>query len=308
MSAYTALMIKTLPVFASLIILPVFFLPATAVAEPSSCLELQPIADEQSDPVGWLIKNGEMLKKNGCWSTHVGLGASALQTVILQKRQREELQLSLQLASSYFYLGDYRRCGELADVASSIATDTGLWPERIESLYLKSAVARVNRKKSAVALSGEALAYSERYLPDNVRLRAKILYNLGAALTDSEQPDLTRARTRLQEASRIYHHQHDDYEIVRTGLRLARVEYLRKKYRQALKEAQSLERHLTEPRAKMLYHYQVAKIEHRLSHWATARQEALQGLALARSLGASKDLQKLETLLEAVRKKEFLDE
>ncbi|MGI9276509.1 MAG: hypothetical protein ACR2PT_16895 [Endozoicomonas sp.] len=249
-----------------------------------------------------------MLKKHGCWSTHVDLGERALNTVVAKRRQPEELQLSLQLASSYFYLGNYRRCAELADAAGRIAKDSGLWPERVESLYLKSAVARVNGDKNAVALSEEALNYSERHLPDDRRLRAKILYNLGAALTDSEKPDLVMARTWLKEASRTYHQQHDDYEIVRTGLRLARVEYLRKHYRQALKETLSVEKHLKEPRAKMLYHYQVAKIEHRLSHWSKAREEALQALALALSLEALKDRQRIEALLAVVRKREFLDE
>ena len=308
-SRYTAQMIKMLRIIFILLLLSGISLSVSAVAEPARCLELQPISDEPSDPVEWLIKNGEMLKKNGCWSTHVSLGERALKKTVIQKRQHEELQLSLQLASSYFYLGNYRRCHELADLAVNLAKSAELWQETIEGLYLKSAVARVNGKKQAVALSEEALDSAERHAADNPRLRAKILYNLGAALSDSDQPDLVRARTVLREASDIYRRiGSEDYEIVRTGLRLARVEYLRKNYRLALKEARAVKKYLQEPRAKMLYHYQIAKIEHRLKHWVTAREDALQGLALAQTLGAVKDRQRLEVLLEAVRKKEFLNE
>lgn len=303
---YNGAMLKLIPVIA-LLLFPVSLLAGPASAEPARCLEMAPLVDDQVDLVSWLLKEGESLKKAGCWLTHVRLGEQALKEAAKKHRLVDRTRLAIQLASSHFYLGQYQQAKALAEEARVSADRQFLWKELIESLYLLSACERVAGHPDAVKLAKEALGILEKKVPDQLFLRAKVLYNLGAAYSDGEDKDLPRARAALQEANSIYRQLDQPYDVVRTGLRLARVDYLKKNYASAFKEAKSLEPLLSDPRSHMLYHYQLGKILHRQKKWSQARSEAQQALSYARSLEARADQDRCEKLLEAIRSKTFVD-
>jgi tetratricopeptide (TPR) repeat protein len=294
-------------ILALIVVFSVQCVTSTA-AEPAVCLDLVPLDDDQVDLVGWLIENSRTLKKEGCWQSHITLSKKGMEEADKQRRYREKTEIALQVSSSYFYLGDYKTSRILAEEAGSYAQKHEFRKETIESLYLRSGIARAEGRKEAVDLARQALTQLETHRPDDRYLRAKIYYNLGAAYSDGAEPNLSKARETLLKSNELYHTLNNHYEIVRSGLRLARVDYLKKDYIKALATIQSVEVYLETPRSSMLYHFAMAKILSRLKKWRQAKTEVLQALSLAGSLGASVDQKRAEQLLHAIEQKTTIED
>ncbi|WP_263078237.1 hypothetical protein [Endozoicomonas sp. Mp262] len=54
-----------------------------------------------------------MFKREGCWKCHVELGDQALNIAYRLKDYQAVMELSIQLASTWFYLGNPAKCQEL---------------------------------------------------------------------------------------------------------------------------------------------------------------------------------------------------
>ncbi|WP_236631462.1 tetratricopeptide repeat protein [Endozoicomonas numazuensis] len=274
--------------------------------EPVICQKLKPPKNKPEQLVDWLLKNGHRLKHEGCWKSHISLGTRGMEEAAKQSRFLDRARIALNLSSSYFCLGDYDSCRKLAEEASHYAREHKDWKEYITSLYLLSGVSRAQGRKEAVYYAEKGMEELQKHQPDDHYLKAKILYNLGGALSDLEEPDLDRARAAMMESHSLYHGLKNQYEIVRSGLRLARIDYLKGNYISALAVIQSVEVHLERPRSRMLYHYMMAKILHRMKKWGRARTEALESLAWADRLKAKVDEERTRTLLDAIDNKTFV--
>ena len=270
--------------------------------EPDYCKLLQPSSVDRLALPEWLLGSGDMLKQQGCWGSYNKLGAEVLDRTSLAPELRG--RLALKLASSSFYSGDYERCLELALLASALSgqqpTAQKILRTQVESLYLQSAVARVNQQTSAVTLAEEALALAETSMEDRDFLVAKSLYNLGAALTDVSPVDLSRANKAFIEAEKRFTLAGSQYDQVRSVIRQARVLYLKQRYQEALDRLNTVEDLLEQPRSKMLFFQQRSKILVAMKHWQQAQENADIALELAQVLGAEKDQRRIQELLNSI--------
>ncbi|MRI32268.1 hypothetical protein EOPP23_04575 [Endozoicomonas sp. OPT23] len=250
--------------------------------------------------VDWQLENNIELKKQGCWKVQLKYGRQAILQAVKEKRYLAKAQIELQLSSSEFFLGNYSESLELAESAEAFAKQHSRWREYIESLYLKSGVYRGLGNDEAIIYGKRALVMLEQHRVDDNFLRAKILYNLGAAYCESasSEKDLNKAEQSFRKAFQLFSRQNNHYEMVRVGLRLARVEYLRQNYINALVEIETIENHINGPRSKMLYHYQLAKVLLAMGKRQAAGVEAEKALDLADRLHATVDKTRIAKLLE----------
>lgn len=276
-------------------------LPQADSTEPEYCKLLRPSALDRLALPEWLLGSGDILKQQGCWVSHSRLGEEVLARPDLREDLRGRLALSL--ASSAFYLGDYDRCLGLALSARQLV-DNQKSPQRqlrarVESGYLRSAVARVRKQPEAVPLAEQALKMAKAEPDSDDFLVAKSLYNLGAALTDVEPVDLVRAYQAFVEAEKRFRFAGSQYDVVRSVIRQARVLYLQADYHGALNRLNSITDQLGRPRGKMLFYYQRAKIYKALKRWQDAKADIDIALELASMLGADQDQRRIRELLKS---------
>ena len=225
-----------------------------------------------------------------------------------KKNLLAEATLQLQIASSYFYLGDLQSCENAAVAARQLATRLEDPKIEIKSLYLSSAAYRGQGDQRAITTAKDALALCREHLPDDKGLTAKVLFNLGAAESDLNPKQLTQANAHLREAGRLFNDVNQPDDALKVGLRLTRVQYLQGQYKAAEKTMMGLDRSPKTPRNEMLYWYQLAKVEHRLERWQEAENHVDKASQLARQLNAKKDFERISDLKEAVAQRRFVVE
>ncbi len=288
--------------YCQLILLLVLFQSfGVSAFEPSICKMLVSEAERQNDSlVDWQLENNIELKKQGCWKVQLHYGRQAILQAIKEKRYLAKAQIELQLSSSEFFLGNYTESLELAESARTFAKQHSIWREYIESLYLLSGIYRGLDNDDAINFGKKALEILEQHRIDDNFLRAKIHYNLGAAYSESKTSsrDLKKAEQSFRKAFQIFSSQNNHYEMVRVGLRLARVEYLRKNYINALIEIETVENHINGPRSRMLYHYQLGKVLLAMGRYSAAVIEAEKALELADRLHAIVDRSRIAKLIK----------
>lgn len=276
--------------------------------EPAICQQLQPPESKSEQLVDWLLQNGSKMKQEGCWQTYIQLGTQGMQEAAAQSRYQERVRIAMDVSSMYFYLGDYDDCRKLAEEASNYAHEHEDWDGYVSSLSLLSGVARAQGHKEAIDYAEKGMEVLQKQRSVDPYLEAKTLYNLGAALSDVGEPDLDRARVALVKSYALYHYLNNPYEIVRSGLRLARIDYLDGDYDRALTVIRSIEPLIEGARSQMLYHFMLAKIHHRKKNWGKARAEALESLALADRLNAKVDGERARAWLAAIDNKTFVED
>ena len=272
-----------------------------------ACQLLRPTKADISLP-DWLLNEEKNFKRQGCWREHLHYGSKALQEAEQKKQTVVIMKLSLQMASSSFYLGDYVEADRLAEKGYSLAVSLKNNAGQIEGLYLLSAVARTRGNISAVELAEKALHLFRESDINDRSLEGKVYMNLGAALSDIEPGDLVYARQYLQKAYILFLDLNHKQDTLRAGLRLVRVDYLLDQYDRALKFLESLSLLVDDPRSEMLYGYQMAKVLHRLKQWDEAGSYAIKARKLASELNAKKDEERLESLLIAINQRRFVEE
>ena len=274
--------------------------------EPEQCATIRPPKHATASLTQWLLDKGSWLKQHGCWKTHLKLGGAALKQADKVRDARPVMLLSLQMASSSFYLGDYDHSLKLAESALQAAQQQKDSVAETEALYLQSAIARAKGEPAAVTLAEKALSMYQKELIDDQVLEAKVYFNLGAALSDTYPQQLDKSRKYLQQAYLLFVANKRNHDALRAGLRWGRVEYLQGRYKEALKLLQSFSHWVEGPRLQMLYDYQLAKVLHRLSRWQEADTLARSALKNAKNLDAARDLERIKILLDAVSNKSFL--
>jgi tetratricopeptide (TPR) repeat protein len=152
----------------------------------------------------------------------------------------EVAKIHAQLASSYFYLGEHELCLEHANKCQLISEYLDEPNFLIRSLYLLSAHKRTEANlcsdieeqrelfQESKSLIHKAIKYFNRC--DCDFLKAKVLFNGGAAYSDDTNGDLEVAIRWYQEAADLFLslEEHNDY--YRTLIRLGKVWLLQHKY------------------------------------------------------------------------------
>ena len=274
--------------------------------EPEQCGAIKPPKQAMDSLAHWLLEKGSWLKQRGCWKKHLELGAVALKQADKIRDARSIMLLCVQMASSSFYLGDYDHSLKLAESALKSARQQKDSVAETEALYLLSAIARAKGQPAAVTLAEQALSVLQKNMLDDPVLEGKVYFNFGAALSDTYPQQLSQSKKYLQQAYLLFVANKRNGDAFRTGLRWTRVEYLQGHYEEALKLLRSLTYWIEGPRLQMLYDFQLAKVLHRLQRWQEADDFAHNALKLAKRLDAVRDRERIERLLEVIRKKSFL--
>lgn len=196
-------------------------------------------------------------------------------------RQGEEAAAEIhgQLASSYFYQGDYENAKKHALLSKE--------KEPLHSLYLLSAVARAEGDfLLAKSLALEALPFAAG------ELKAKILFNLGAACADDPEGDLAEALQCYQEALSLFECPLDRQ---RTLIRLSKVFLLQGQIEEAERLIQFAP---SNDRIAVHAGYLKAQIKQAQGNPDEARRIASEALDQALSLGAKQDAKRIQEFLE----------
>ncbi len=261
----------------------------------------------------WFFQEGEKLKYHGCWTLHRELGFQVIRTIKQPEEAELAMNISLQMASSSFYLGDYHQALDLARQGYMEALRLRKPAQQVEGLYLQSAAERALNGEKSLALAREALdRFKQLNIRDN-RLLGKVHYNLGAALSEitlskNKNSRLSESRKHLETAKQLFQIEKSQYDTVRTELRLARLEYQSGDYLKAESMMSTIEYELDNPRIYWLYYYQLAKVQHRLNRWTLARKNAEKAMQSATEHRARGDQHRIRLLLQAINKKEYLAE
>lgn len=238
--------------------------------EAEQCTAVKPPEQATDSLVHWLLNKGTWLKQHGCWAKHLELGAAALKQADKVHDARAVMLLSLQMASSGFYLGSYDHSLKLAESALQEAQQQKDSAAETEALYLLSAIARVKGEPAAVTLAERSLSVLQNSILDDQVLEGKVYFNLGAAFSDTDPQQLNKSKQYLQQAYLLFVANKRNSDALRAGLRWVRVEYLQGHYEEALKLLRSFTHWIEGPRLKMLYDFQLAKVLHRLQRWQEA--------------------------------------
>ncbi|PJE79331.1 hypothetical protein CI610_01683 [invertebrate metagenome] len=252
-----------------------------------------------------IINKEKQFKQKGLWKKHIQEGEKALAIAQEQKDERSVMILSIQLASSWFYLGNSDACLKSAQKAHSLAIKQSDYQAQIQSLYLISAAQRSQNNPQTVQTAHQALALCDRFLPDDFGLKAKVLYNLAAAESDIAPLNLSSSEKHLKEAALCYRTAGMNYEQVRITRRMAEIQYRRGHYQQAEHTLLSTTQKKN-PREELIYEYQLAKVQHRLKQWEKAYNTALKALEKANKLEAQTEIPRLKTLINAIEHQKFI--
>lgn len=271
------------------------------MSEPEYCQLLQPSASDRLALSAWMLGSGDALKRQGCWKSHIYWGELAIQEILGSDNIERQQLLVLKLASSYFYLGDYDSFQKVVLYAETLIVPEKHWKAQVEILYLSSALARVRKQKDAVFLVEQALLVLDKQTENTDFLRAKVLYNLGGALTDGVDTDYGRAVKVLKQAEHLFRKMGDQYDLNRAVIRVARVLYLQGHYSRALAELNTIHGQLESPRGRMLYFQQRAKVLMAMKNWKEADRDAKRGFDLALVLSAEKDQKRIREIQAEIR-------
>ncbi len=246
----------------------------------------------------------ESLKHEGRWEDNLVLAREGIMQSREEKRPEKELALSLQAVSSAFYLGDYKEARTLAERANELARQLKNERAEIESLYLLSGVARgEKRDTAALAYAERALTKCQQELKPGDRLEGKVRFNLGAALTDAEKPDLERGIEELEQARDIFAAAENRSDLLRVNLRLVRAYLLQEQPFRAEAALMVTKDLVDSPRNGMLYLLLRARTSLARGRLEEAKEAADYASVVARKLNAEKDLERIMELQEEIARK-----
>ena len=223
------------------------------------------------------------LRSNMQWAQIIELGERALQN---SPRSNDAIQIHGQLASTYFYQGNFEQADKHATLCYNIASVVGNQQGQVHGLYLLSATARAREDFA------KAKSYALQALPKSEgELRAKVLFNLGATEEEDPRGNLEQARASLEEALSLFHCSEDQQ---RTTIRLGKIYFLTKRLDTARNLLENVLPEIQNIRIIMHAEYLLAQIEKASGNIDKARVYAMSALAKANQLGASKDAERIE--------------
>lgn len=228
------------------------------------------------------------LRSQDRWTEITATGEEALN----EASKEEAMKIHGILASSYFYAGDYETAGSHASHCYELACELADPDQEVHGLYLLSAIARAEGDFSAAkSIAEEALEKSQG------EIRAKVLFNLGAAHADDPKGDLAAAEKHLREALTHFTHMDDQH---RTILRLGKIYLLLGKVEKAQELLQQAKPEIKTSRIQMHAVYLEAQIEKALGHSDLARKLIEEALAKAEKLGAAQDAKRYREFYESL--------
>lgn len=254
-------------------------------------------ANDEAPASEWIqavLQKGSELKKQGLWDEQIKLGEQAIESCKEKGLLKEEARLTAQLASTYFYRGDYLRTTILSERSLAICHQISDEEGVISSLYLLSAAKRgLKNYAEAILCAEQALILCSQ----EDTLKAKVLFNLAAALSDQDRPDIERALEHLQHAQALFLAAKDEDYLGRTSLRIARLYILQNKPVLAMKILSEASSHFHQDRVWMHYHYLMAQALRKIGLEDGAIQEAQVAKVLAVRLQAQEDLNRIENFI-----------
>jgi|GEM_PF-741219 len=244
----------------------------------------------------------ESLKNEERWQEMAILGEKILDR---NPTQEEEFKVLNQLVSSYFYLGDYSLALEKADKMLEIGVSLNDSNQLVTGLYKLSASLRgLAGKKNEEMLFKQALEFCQRALSlcDDELLRAKVLYNLGAAKCDNPRGDYQSGIEDYQKALEIFSTFGEKNYHQRTLIRLGKAHLLKEDVEKTKTFLSQLDGKEMNKRTKIHLIYLQAQVQV-LENLPEAEKTIEQGKKLAKSLGASEELSRFEALSKAISQK-----
>jgi tetratricopeptide (TPR) repeat protein len=197
------------------------------------------------------------------------------------------------------------RCHELAETFD----DPSLF---IRALYLESAIYRALAAKEASEGAQQAMymraveicekaaeLYSQKGIED-VNLKGKIYFNLGAAHADNPQGDLERAGSCYATALGCFKEAGNLDDIIRVCMRLGRVYLLQSHYERCQHMINVVRPLISNERLSMHADYLEAQLKLAENEINEALRLVRSGLEKARALGAKEDEARLISLLEKI--------
>jgi tetratricopeptide (TPR) repeat protein len=241
------------------------------------------------------------LQQEEKWDEIISLGKRALE----QSEGKERFIILDQMVSTYFRLGDFLAAEESSEDLLALGEsleDAGLL---VGSLYKFSAAVRGKAGsqeelfEKARSLANRALIEYEKNRLDDPILRAKVLYNAGAAECDDPKGDYKRGALMYKEAlSLLAKHsvEYDDYSH-RLMIRLGKAYLLQGDSAASLVLLEGLEKESLEERTRMHMRYLKAQVLCSRGSYELSIEEAEKGLLTAVKLRAKADLKRFEKLL-----------
>jgi len=252
--------------------------------------------------VDLLLKSGPYLKRSGFWQEHIRFGEMAIKIAEEKDRLFDAAQISTQLASTYFNLGDFEKCKMKALRAFDIYTEQDRVNGKIASLYLISAANRAQKKYSD-ALNFGHLALNIYYTNElkDPLLETKILFNLAAVYMDQENPKVKEAENFLVSCLVLIEPISNTPYHVRVRLRLVKAYLLQDKWVQAESMLAYLQKGIKEKRDFMHYHFLFAQYYQKRNEKEDALKQAKKAKLLAEELKAKEDLFRIEALIKSFK-------
>lgn len=252
----------------------------------------------------------EKLQKEEKWKEIIDIGLQALQDAKNDNQKNQEASISASLTSAYFYMGEYeqalvhsKRCRELSEKFSN--------PQLlIKSFYLESAILRTLAPKQitekekkwfyneALSLAQDALKKYYWHQLNDLLLKGKIFFNLGAAHLDNPEGKIKDAELFFTKALDFFLEAGKEDEILRTRLRLVKVMLLQQKYASAEDTLIGIRAMANSQRILMHTDYLEAqfflKVKNMEKFFLTVRT----GLSRAQCLSAKEDEQRFNDLIK----------
>lgn len=259
-------------------------------------------AENTDGLIDLLVDSGSQLKKNGLWKEHIHFSELALERCLAKDRMTDYAKIATQVASTYFYQGNYQECRNKASRAYDIYAGSNSVAGQIACLYLLSAAERgLKNFDKSIAIAHAALAYfNEGDFEDN-QLQAKVLFNLAAAYMDKDGPETAKAEELLTSCIILAEGAHDQDYALRASLRLCKTYLMQGKISPAKELLADLASRIPDQRAWMHYHYLFAQVLAKEGKKEEARKEALEAKQLAEHLQAKEDLARIDSFLSSLK-------
>lgn len=275
------------------------------------------------DVVELYFKELALLQKEEKWKEIITLGEKALQRCHDIGDIEKEFLIVDQLVSTYFRLGNFVKAKEEGEHLILLGEKLKKPEFMIDSLYKLSAGVRgiaggeldpslqAKTFNEARKLASKALEHLELYCRDNKALKARVLFNLGAAICDdphqSISGDFSVGISCYKEAIALFTELKEIDYLQRTYIRLGKAYLLEGNYNKTkemieLACASSLER-----RTKMHLYFLEAQVLQKEGQYQEGISKALLSKELAVSLDAREDLQRFDHLLNSLELELALD-
>lgn len=275
-----------------------------------------PIAIEQTMPsaIQSYQSQLESLKRQGNWNAIIELGQNAIQEAINSGNLQTEADIRAELASHYFYLGQYTHTLDQAIKCQTAAVRIPAPEAQIRGLYLESAAYRSLAEQDGIAAqeqsrrftlaksrAKEALALFDAHGIKNDQLYAKALFNLGAAESQDPEGSFETALNCYQLALGIFEKMQAKEDVIRTLMRIAKIKLEQSDIPAACQLVEQIRPGITGARNQMHLDYLEAQIKFEMNELSDALILAQRALEQSQKLNAKKDEERIRQLIKKIQ-------